>query len=149
MISPAIVEGLLGRAAGVAAAALAARLAWSAWTRSALRRLSRRARFDPLLAELPRGQAAVVYFSTRDCAPCRLQQRPALDRLIAATGEAVRLIHVDATGQPQVADRWGVVSAPTTIVLDGSRRPRFINRGVATFATLMRQVESALDGRDS
>lgn len=121
-------------------------LAWAGVTRLASRRAARQAPADPLLAGAPPGQPAIVYFSTRHCVPCRTQQQPALDRLAAEAGAAVRIIRIDALEQPELADRWGVFSAPTTIVLDGERTPRHINRGVASFETLERQLAGLTEG---
>jgi len=119
-----------------------AALVWVTRTRLATRRLAVQAPTDPLLAQLPAGLPAIVYFSTPHCAPCRTQQRPALDQLLEEWGQAVRVIQVDAIAEPAVADRWGVFSAPTTIVLDRDRIPRHVNRGVALVETLRHQLAS-------
>jgi hypothetical protein len=50
------------------------------------------------------------------------------------------VIQVDASEQPDVAERWGVFSAPTTFVLDPDHMPRQVNRGVASVETLKKQL---------
>jgi hypothetical protein len=49
---------------------------------------------------------------------------------------------VDATQDPDAADRWGVFSAPTTFVLDKGGNPRHVNRGVASTERLKEQLGS-------
>lgn len=115
-------------------------ITWLGATRWAARRVARQAPSDPLLAEVLIGQPAIVYFSTPNCVPCRTLQQPALERLAAEVGEAVKIIRVDAQDVPELADRWGVFSSPTTFVLDGRRTLRHINRGVATYELLQRQL---------
>ncbi|HEX5634157.1 MAG TPA: thioredoxin family protein [Gemmatimonadales bacterium] len=123
---------------------IAAVAAWRAYGHVVRRRLRRLAPGDALLAGVRRGQAAVVYFSTPQCAPCRTQQAPALRRLAAEAADAVAIIEVDAVACPEVAARWYVLTAPTTVVLDGRRRPRHVNRGVATYAVLRAQLDGVL-----
>jgi thiol-disulfide isomerase/thioredoxin len=115
--------------------------AWLLYNRLALSRLSVRAARDPLLADLPTGTPAILYFTTLTCAPCRTQQKPALARLRAELGDSVQIIEIDATRQPDDADRWGVFSAPTTFVIDREGRPRHVNRGVASAETLRAQID--------
>jgi thiol-disulfide isomerase/thioredoxin len=95
------------------------------------RAVSRIAPVDPLLSDLVPGVPAILYFTTPTCIPCRTQQAPALTRLQTELGDGVQIVRVDATEHPADADRWGVLSAPTTFVLDGSRQTRAINHGVA------------------
>ncbi len=96
---------------------------------------------DPALNSLQTGIPAILYFTTPTCAPCRTLQRPALDQLKTALGaDQVQVLQIDATEQPDLADRWGVFSAPTTFILDSSLTPRLVNRGVASFETLKNQI---------
>jgi len=52
----------------------------------------------------------------------------------------VQVIEVNALNQPDAADRWGVLSIPTTFVLDGRGALREVNRGVAGTDTLKQQL---------
>ncbi len=98
---------------------------------------------DPLLAARRPGVPAILYFTTPDCAPCRTRQRPALARLVADLGEdAVQVIEVNALNDARAADRWGVLSVPTTFVLDAEGRPRRVNHGVAGVETLRGQLDA-------
>jgi thiol-disulfide isomerase/thioredoxin len=87
------------------------------------------------------GLPAIVYFTTPTCAPCRAVQRPTLERLSASLGRWFQLIEVDASRRPEVAQEWGVVSVPTTFVIDAGGRPRFVNHGVATAEKLIHQLD--------
>lgn len=96
---------------------------------------------DPLLKQLKPGVPAIIYFTTPDCIPCRTRQRPALDHLHEILGDnAIQVLQIDATQQPDVADRWGVLSAPTTFVIDARGQTIAVNHGVADTATLQRQI---------
>jgi len=118
--------------------------AYVGWNRLQLRRLRGGAAGSLLgLESRPPNTPAVLYFRTPDCLVCATAQRPALDRLVAHLGNAVSVIEIDATLQPAVADYWGVLSAPTTFVIDAAGQPRAINHGLASKEKLLRQLEAA------
>jgi thiol-disulfide isomerase/thioredoxin len=120
---------------------------WIAFNRWSVARARKQAPTDPLLQHLKYGVPAILYFTTPDCQPCRTIQKPALHKLEKALGpDAIQIVQIDATEEPEAADRWGVFSAPTTFILDHSLRPYQINRGVASYETLRRQVAEALPG---
>ena len=87
------------------------------------------------------GQAAIVYFTTPTCAPCKTIQRPALESLKKELGERLQIIEVDASAEPELAQDWGVLSVPTTFVIDSEGTPRHVNHGVATAEKLTHQLE--------
>jgi thioredoxin 1 len=89
------------------------------------------------------GVPAILYFTTPSCVPCRTAQGPAIDRLATALGDALQVIKIDAQARPEVADHWGVLSVPTTFVLDCSGKPRFFNAGVAPVDKLEKQLLQA------
>jgi thiol-disulfide isomerase/thioredoxin len=113
---------------------------WGLFNRYSIRRAAQFASADPLLAALPDGVPAILYFTTPFCEPCRTLQKPALVELQTELGSAIQVIQVDASEQPDVADRWGVFSAPTTFVLDRHHTPRQVNRGVTSAETLKKQL---------
>ena len=114
---------------------------WILYNRLSIRKLAA-ANVDPLLSQVRAGIPTIVYFTTPFCQPCRTLQRPALERLQVELGPNIQVIQVDSCEQPEVADRWGVFSAPTTFVLDSQLRPRQVNRGVASTETLIKQLQS-------
>lgn len=86
------------------------------------------------------GRPVILYFTTPDCAPCRTIQRPALQRVQAEWGDRLQVIEVDATRYADLAKRWGVLSVPTTFLLDTTGKPRFVNHGVTRAEHLMEQL---------
>ncbi|NJL57008.1 thioredoxin family protein [bacterium] len=101
---------------------------------------ARQAAADPLLAGLLKDVPAIVYFTTPDCAPCRLQQTPILNGLQAELGANLQLIRVDAAADPAAAQRWGVMTVPTLFVLGEDGQPRHVHNGVVDAATLKREL---------
>jgi thiol-disulfide isomerase/thioredoxin len=107
------------------------------WTRLSLVRAGSR-RLG--LEGVERGRPVLVYFTTPTCAPCKTIQRPAIQRLMTLMGECLQVVEIDAARQPEIADHWGVLSVPTTYILDDNGQPRHVNHGVAPFEQLSRQL---------
>ncbi len=131
---------MIERLALLLALALLVGMIYTALRRWQMFRVRRLASNDSLVKNLP-GVPAILYFSSPLCAPCHAQQRPALQRLLAELGDRVQVIEVNALEQREVADRWGVLSVPTTVVLDRQGRPRAVNNGVTGPETLRRQLQ--------
>ena len=132
---------MLLRVVMVIALGMAGYVAYGALTRRQLGRVAAAAAIDPILRGLEPGRPAIVYFTTPTCMPCKTQQAPALDRLQAELND-LQIIRIDATQDCDAADRWGVLSVPTTFVIDGSGQPREVNHGVADTAKLKRQLQA-------
>lgn len=120
-------------------------LAYTAWGRWQLYRLGR-ATAAPGLEHWQPGTPGLLYFTSPTCAPCRTTQRPAIERVLAELGPAVQLIEIDASAHTTVADHWGVLSVPTTFVLDPAGRPAHVNHGV-TAASKLKQQFLAVSGQ--
>ena len=84
----------------------------------------------------------IVYFTTPDCAPCKTIQRPALNKLSSLMGDKLEVVEIDATQRPDLAKQWGVMSVPTTFVLDAHGEARYVNNGVARMEKLMQQLQT-------
>ncbi len=102
--------------------------------------LARRARRELGLPEYRVGTPAILYFTSPGCAPCESVQAPALERLRQVYHAHVQVLEIDATRQPHLADTWGVLSVPTTFLIDAEGRPRAVNHGVARFERLHAQL---------
>lgn len=117
-------------------------VAYALLRRYHIRKTSAMSGYDSLLNDLRPGVPTIVYFTTPGCVPCVTQQQPALARLQTELGERIQIVKVDAAEQTDVADRWGVFSAPTTFIVDEARQVRNVNHGVADVNTLRRQLDS-------
>ena len=94
-----------------------------------------------LFEKLP-NKPVIVYFTTPDCVPCKTVQRPALDHIRNLLGEKLQVIEIDASERPDLAKRWGVMSVPTTFLLDARGEARYVNNGVARAEKLMEQIQA-------
>lgn len=94
-----------------------------------------------VLPEPFQSKRTIVYFTTPDCAPCKTIQRPALQKLTSLLDD-LHIIEVDATEHPDVAEKWGVMSVPTTFLLDEKGKPKYVNNGVARLEKLIEQVKT-------
>jgi thiol-disulfide isomerase/thioredoxin len=94
-----------------------------------------------LFNKLP-NKPVLVYFTTPDCAPCKTVQRPAIDRVSDLLGEKLEIVEIDATERPDLAKTWGVLSVPTTFVLDEHGEARYVNNGIARAEKLLEQIQT-------
>jgi thioredoxin 1 len=115
-------------------------LAYTAFSRFSVRRAEGR---QLGLESAKPGVPTVLYFTTPYCAPCRTIQAPALDKLAATYGDDLQVIKIDADEQPEVAKHWGVMTVPTTYVIDRKGKPKFFNPGIAKADKLEKQLVAA------
>jgi thioredoxin 1 len=94
-----------------------------------------------LFNKLP-NKPVLVYFTTPDCAPCKTIQRPAINRVSSLLGEKLEVVEINAYEQPDLAKTWGVMSVPTTFVLDARGEARYVNNGVARAEKLLEQIQT-------
>lgn len=91
------------------------------------------------------GIPAILYFTTPTCVPCKTTQRPAIQKIIDQLGDEIQIIEIDASIRTDLADYWGVLSVPTTFIIDKKGQPRHINNGVALTSKLLNQVQNHTD----
>ena len=94
-----------------------------------------------LFNKLP-DKPVLVYFTTPDCAPCKTVQRPAIERVANMLGETLKVVEINAYEQPELAKTWGVMSVPTTFVIDAHGEARYVNNGVARAEKLLEQIQT-------
>jgi thiol-disulfide isomerase/thioredoxin len=94
-----------------------------------------------LFNKLP-NKPVLVYFTTPDCAPCKTVQRPAIERVLNLLGETLEVVEINAYEQPDLARTWGVLSVPTTFVIDERGKARYVNNGVARAEKLLEQIQA-------
>lgn len=122
--------------------ALVLMLAYWGWRRYALWRVQhvrRQAVPLDLAAHVDESRPNLLYFTTAECAQCRLQQAPILTQLAARVDVAIHKF--DAMEQEALARFYGIMTVPTTVVLDHQLRPVAINHGVAPLAKLQAQLQ--------
>ncbi len=94
------------------------------------------------LFSTPPNKPVIIYFTTPDCAPCKTIQRPALHQVSKLMGENLEVVEIDATERPDLAKTWGVLSVPTTFLLDARGEAKYVNHGVTRVEKLMEQIQS-------
>ena len=94
----------------------------------------------PDLGPLRPDAFVLVYFTTPSCVPCKTVQRPAIQQLSQQMGNTLQVLEIDATQKPELANRWGVMSVPTTFVIDPKGKVRHINHGVVRVEKLRTQI---------
>ena len=89
------------------------------------------------------GAPTLLYFFTQSCVQCHTRQWPAIEQAVAGLEADVVVRKVDALAEPDLADTWGVLTVPTTVVLDPSGKARAVNYGVAEARKLIDQLAQA------
>lgn len=92
------------------------------------------------------GEASVriLAFSSEDCHQCHLLQEPALRRVQETLGNCVSVVEIDAPSSPELAQRYHILTVPSTVLLDAKGRARVINYGFASTQRLLQQVDEVL-----
>jgi thioredoxin 1 len=121
---------------------------YCAWTRLRLHALGRAPAESPDL-DLRRGVPAILYFTTPECVPCRTVQGPAIEELRAQFGDRLRIIKINAAERKDLADSWGVLSVPTTFIIDAQGRARHVNNGVVSARKLRQQLAEIVGLKDT
>jgi hypothetical protein len=96
------------------------------------------------LGAQPDGRRTLIAFSTPSCAACHQAQAPAIEVAFKQLVDEVRLIRVDAARQPEAARAFGILTVPSTVVLDADGEHIVaVNQGFAPSATLLQQLRQA------
>ena len=72
--------------------------------------------FESVVLESP--VPVLVDFYADWCGPCRMLT-PRLEQLVEVAESPVRVVKVDVDAMPELAGRFGVMSIPTLLVIDG------------------------------
>ncbi len=87
-------------------------------------------------------KTTIVYFGSNGCAVCKRAQRPILEKVLAEYGkEQLALTAYDVDESPDVAKEWGVMTLPTTFLLDSTGTIRHVNNGLIVSENLRKQLE--------
>ncbi len=90
------------------------------------------------------GLPGLLVFGSPVCRTCVSAQKPAVRSLVDRLGKAIQILEVDVTTQPELAERYGVLSLPTIFVLDRTGSPQKVNHGFVPSGELHRQLEPYL-----
>jgi thiol-disulfide isomerase/thioredoxin len=90
------------------------------------------------------GVPAILYFTSPDCVPCKTVQRPALQKLKDRLGDRLQVIEVNTQENPDLANRWGVLSVPTTFIIDRQGKLLFVNHGATRTEKLLEQMQFSM-----
>ena len=86
----------------------------------------------------------ILAFSSEDCRPCHTLQRPALEAVSSQKGNLVAIDWIDAPSEPDLTQRYHVMTVPTTVVLDTENRVQAVNYGFASTDRLLEQINAIL-----
>ena len=89
-------------------------------------------------------QVRILAFSSEDCRQCHMMQAPALRRVCEARPDIVSVAEIDALSHPDLTARYGVLTLPTTVVLDVTGRACAVNYGFANTQKLLEQVDEVV-----
>ena len=103
--------------------------------------LARARGVGPAFFSAPPEKPVLLYFTTPDCVPCKTVQRPAIERVSDLLGGNLEVIEINAYEKPDLAKTWGVMSVPTTFVIDARGEARYVNNGVARAEKLLEQIQ--------
>jgi hypothetical protein len=96
----------------------------------------RRALAAPAHPDLATGRLTILYFHGDGCSDCVVQERE-LDALLTARPEiAIRADHAPGA----LSARFGVLTVPSTVILDGGGRAHAVNYGLTRRDALERQL---------
>jgi thiol-disulfide isomerase/thioredoxin len=90
------------------------------------------------------GKAGIILFSSPTCTPCKTVQKPVIERILSKMGNSLQFLEIDASLQPDLANEWGVVSVPTTYLVEPSGKSRFVNFGLVNEKKLTEQLKELL-----
>jgi hypothetical protein len=86
----------------------------------------------------------ILAFSSDDCRQCHEMQIPALQRVLDARGSEVSVAEVDTPNSPDLAQRYRILTLPSTVIMDAAGRTHAVNYGFANTQLLLDQVDEIL-----
>lgn len=110
--------------------------------RTAARQREAAARGRPLSNEVRKrfrsGSPGILYFFGPHCATCR-RQSSILDTL--AQKDGVTVVGVDAVAEAGIADEIGILTVPSTVIIDAAHTIRAVNTGLRSRDALATQFD--------
>jgi len=92
-------------------------------------------------------KATIVYFWSEGCPACKRAQRPILEGLLAEYNkEQLSFTAYNIDESPDVAKKWGVMTLPTTLLLDATGTIKHANNGLTASEQLRKQLKPMIFG---
>ena len=95
-------------------------------------------------SQRPAESIRILAFSSPDCRQCHQMQTPALQRVVNARGDDIKVIDIDATTEPELVKTYRVLTVPSTVILDQGGHAHAVNYGFANTQRLLQQVDELL-----
>ncbi|GLV58066.1 hypothetical protein KDH_49000 [Dictyobacter sp. S3.2.2.5] len=86
----------------------------------------------------------ILAFGSEEDRQCRILQAPVLRRVVEAKGNVVSVMNVDIADSPELAQRYHVLTVPTTVLLDANGKTYAVNYGFTNAQSLIKQVDEIL-----
>ena len=88
-------------------------------------------------------QPRLLYFRSQDCAGCAAQSSY-VGQVASRLDKAIQVEQIDTDNEPEKASTFGILTLPTTLIVDRTGAVRHINYGVTPASKLTRQLEGIL-----
>jgi hypothetical protein len=111
---------------------------WRAWQASRLARLGEAEAPDTVRRIVGYKGPAVLYFTSRDCTQCHYQQAPILSHLTHA--HDIEVYRLEATTEDELIRYYGIMTVPSTVILDSALHTAAINHGLVPLDRLCAQL---------
>ena len=98
-----------------------------------------RSRLNAQARQRARGIPQLFFFTAERCAQCHSQKR-VVEALAARFGEHLHVERIDAGASPEVARQYGILTVPSTVVVDADGTIRAINYGLTSAHQLEQQL---------
>lgn len=86
-------------------------------------------------------QPLLLYFRSDHCAPCVTQSRY-LDQLVQKWNGRIIIQQIDTDAEPDKARQFGILTLPTTILIDSVGQVRQVNYGLTNVQKLSQQLNA-------
>src|SRR5690242_4510748 len=94
--------------------------------------------FDTIVAEA--GKPVVVYFWATWCQNCKAMT-PSMEAITRENAERFEVVKVDIEANPELTEKYNIMSTPTIMVFKSGVRPKVAHQGFAAKGWLMDLLE--------
>lgn len=83
---------------------------------------------------------ALLMFSSKTCPPCDKVQKPIIRRLLQKPDVSFNFYEIDVENEPEIANKWNVLTVPTIFLLDRDGKVHFGHHGIVTEKILTDEI---------